>query len=107
MPEETEPIETEAANTEADDELDEPIDDPKAAAAVEFIEDLLDAMESLSNVEWEVTDEGTYKIEIVGEDAADIVGRYGAGLNALQYLTGLVVQRRTGEHARVTLDADG
>ena len=75
--------------------------------AREFLLEVLAAMEIPSQVEIEETEEGTWRLEVVGEDAGRIIGRYGSGLNALQYLTGLVVQRRTGEHVRLQLDAEG
>jgi spoIIIJ-associated protein len=75
--------------------------------AREFLREVLAAMYFSADVELEETEEGSWRLEIVGDDAALAVGRYGGTLNSLQYLIGLVTQRRTGEHARITLDADG
>ena len=75
--------------------------------AREFLLDVLDAMEMESDVEILETEEGSWHLTIVGSDAGEIIGRYGNTLNALQYLTVLVTQKYTGEHVRVTLDAEG
>jgi spoIIIJ-associated protein len=75
--------------------------------AREFIQEVLAAMELPGEVQVEETEDGTWRLEVVGEEAGDLIGRYGSGINALQYLTSLVVQRETGQHVRVTLDADG
>jgi spoIIIJ-associated protein len=75
--------------------------------AREFLLEVLAAMEIPSQVEIEQSEEGVWRLEVVGDEAGRIIGRYGSGLNALQYLTGLVVQRRTGEHVRLQLDAEG
>jgi spoIIIJ-associated protein len=75
--------------------------------ARDFVLELLAAMELPADVELRETEDGGYRVNVVGEEAGDLVGRYGDGLNALQYLTGLVVQKRTGEHIRLTIDADG
>jgi spoIIIJ-associated protein len=75
--------------------------------AREFLREVLAAMYFSADVELEETEEGTWRLEIVGDDAGLAIGRYGSTLNALQYLVGLVAQRRTGEHLRITLDAEG
>jgi spoIIIJ-associated protein len=78
-----------------------------AEAAREFVLGVLAAMEMQSDVEVQEQEEGGLLLEVVGEDAGDVIGRYGDGLNSLQYLATLVTLRRTGEHVRLTLDAEG
>jgi spoIIIJ-associated protein len=75
--------------------------------AREFVEDVLDAMGLDCPVEAEQDEEGTWRLEITGEGAADLIGRYGETINALQYLTTLVTLREVGGHVRLQLDADG
>jgi spoIIIJ-associated protein len=89
--------------------VEETSEEPLTAGeeAREFLLDVLDAMEIESDVTFEQTEDSTWRLEVVGDDAGEIIGRYGHGLNALQYLTVLVTQKRTGEHLRITLDADG
>lgn len=85
------------------DELD---DDPGEVAR-EFLLEVLAAMELPCDVELDELEDGTYRLEVVGDDAGSVIGRYGNTLNALQYLAGLVTQRRTGEHVRLQVDAEG
>lgn len=91
---------------EAEQTLDEEPLTPGEEAR-EFLLDVLDAMELESDVTFEEQEDGTWRLEVVGDDASEVIGRYGHGLNALQYLTVLVTQKRTGEHLRITLDAAG
>jgi len=76
-------------------------------AGQEFVLDVLDAMGMNADVEVELLEDGTWRLDIVGDDAGNIIGRYGDTINALQYLTTLVTLRRSGEHVRVMLDAEG
>lgn len=76
-------------------------------AGREFILDVLDALEMDCDVEVEETEDGSWRLDVVGEGAGDLIGRYGDTINALQYLTTLVILKRTGEHTRVLLDAEG
>ncbi|MFN3648416.1 MAG: protein jag [Armatimonadota bacterium] len=90
-----EPEETEGEYTAAD-------------SARDFVLDVIDAMGLVdADVEVATTEEGSLLVSVVGEGADRVVGRYGDTLNALQYLATLVVTRDTGEHVRLTLDADG
>ena len=76
-------------------------------AARAFLREVIAAMELASDVDVERTEDGAWRLEVVGDDAGEILGRYGDTLNALQYLVTLVAQRRSGEHLRLVLDADG
>ena len=75
-------------------------------AAREFLLDVLDAMEMDCDVEVEQTEDGTWRLEVVGDEAGAVIGRYGDTINALQYLATLVTQKQTGEHVRLLLDAE-
>lgn len=90
-------------------ETEETIEAPETPgeAAREFLLDVLDAMEMESDVEIQQNEEGTWRLTVVGEDAGEIIGRYGNTLNALQYLAVLATQKQTGEHVRIVLDAEG
>jgi len=90
---------------EAEETLEEP--ETPGEAAREFLLDVLDAMELESDVTIDQTPEGTWKLAVVGDDAGEVIGRYGNTLNALQYLTVLATQKATGEHVRLVLDAEG
>lgn len=48
-----------------------------------------------------------YLVDVRGSDLSSLVGRRGEGLDALQFLTRLIVQHRTGEWASIVVDVDG
>lgn len=76
--------------------------------ALEFVSDVVAAigLDVEVSVEFDEVEEA-WNVEVEGDDAARLVGHHGRTLNALQYLTSLVVQRQTGDRQRVNLDADG
>jgi spoIIIJ-associated protein len=50
--------------------------------------------------------QGQYlQVELVGDDALTTFGRNGKSLDALQYLSNLIIGRRTGGDVRILLDA--
>ncbi len=51
-------------------------------------------------------DDKIVKIQIEGKDTAVLIGRRGDTLDALQYLTGLVVNRDKSEYQKVMMDAE-
>ena len=46
------------------------------------------------------------RLEIVGEDMGPVIGRRGDTLDAIQYLTSLVMSRVTEEHVRLSIDTE-
>ncbi len=73
--------------------------------AVNFLENVLSKM----NVDVEVEkseDEESIMLKITGKDSGIIIGRRGETLDALQYLTSLVVNRQSEEYKRVTIDIE-
>ena len=79
----------------------------EARAAVQFIDGLLEKM----GVEGHafVTDQSEadhVRIEIQGPDMGPVIGRRGDTLDAIQYLTSLVLNRGTEEHVRLTIDTE-
>jgi len=84
-----------------------PAHELKLARTVAFLKELLAKM----GVEAEVTgtaDEETINVEVTGEGLGVLIGRRGQTLDALQYLTGLAVNRQTGESwHRVVIDVEG
>lgn len=76
------------------------------ASPTEFLNGLfeimqLDAVSSLKEEE-----ENLKRIEIEGADTAVLIGRRGDTLDALQYLTGLVINRGQENYTKVMLDAE-
>jgi len=52
-------------------------------------------------------EENAVNIELVGGDTGTLIGRRGETLDAIQYLTGIVVNRDEADRWRVTIDAEG
>lgn len=76
------------------------------AAAVDFVTKVLSGI----GVRGEITSytEGeTIYIDVSGRDVGAIIGRHGETLDAIQYLTTLVINKHTQEHFRLILDIGG
>ncbi|MET3683828.1 spoIIIJ-associated protein [Alkalibacillus flavidus] len=52
-------------------------------------------------------DDDNITYELVGDDMGQLIGKRGQTLNALQYLTSLVVNQHHGVHYTVVVDAEG
>jgi len=79
--------------------------------AADYLEELLDIADLDGDIEIDV-DHGRAAVEILGEDGAErslrrLAGPDGAVLDALQELTRLAVQAKTGERSRLMLDVAG
>ncbi|MCC2313516.1 Jag family protein [Cellulomonas xiejunii] len=79
--------------------------------AADYLEEFLDIADLDGDIDIDV-DHGRAAVEIVAEDAADdslrrLVGQDGQVLDALQELTRLAVQTKTGERSRLMLDVAG
>lgn len=79
--------------------------------AADYLEELLDITDLDGDIEIDV-DHGRAAVEILAEDGGDaslqqLIGRDGEVLDALQELTRLAVQTRTGERSRLMLDIAG
>jgi spoIIIJ-associated protein len=68
--------------------------------------ELLDRMKldyRISNIEWE---EGKVRINVTGKDMGLLIGRKGETLNAVQFILGLMLNRKREEKIRVILDVE-
>ncbi len=79
--------------------------------AADYLEELLDIADLDGDIDIDV-DHGRAAVEIVSDDPADrslrrLVGQDGEVLDALQELTRLAVQTKTGERSRLMLDIAG
>ena len=79
--------------------------------AADYLEELLDIADLDGDIEIDV-DHGRAAVGIVAEDASDrglqrLVGQDGDVLEALQELTRLAVQAKTGDRSRLMLDVAG
>ncbi|HZC52568.1 MAG TPA: R3H domain-containing nucleic acid-binding protein [Mycobacterium sp.] len=74
--------------------------------AADYLERLLDIIDYDGDIDLDVENERAM-VAIVGGDLQPLVGHDGATLEALQELTRLAVQQRTGERSRLMLDVSG
>lgn len=73
--------------------------------AREFLEDVFEKMDVEAEMDIE-EDEESLLIRINGRDSGIIIGRRGETLDALQYLTSLVVNKDKENYKRVTIDIE-
>ncbi|MEK8226761.1 R3H domain-containing nucleic acid-binding protein [Oerskovia sp. M15] len=96
-----------AAEDQAPDELTRLEDEGEVAA--DYLEEFLDIADLDGDIDIDI-DHGRAALEIVADDPASVrhlVGKEGEVLDALQELTRLAVQARTGERSRLMLDIAG
>lgn len=95
-----------APETDATSRLEE-----EGEIAADYLEELLDIADLDGDIDIDI-DHGRAAVEIVSEDPSDtslrrLAGRDGEVLDALQELTRLAVQTKTGERSRLMLDVAG
>lgn len=73
--------------------------------AEKFLMGILSCMDIPGSVDISSTDE-MMEIELSGDDTGILIGRRGETLNALQYLTSLVVNKHSDDYIRVSLDTE-
>lgn len=78
-----------------------------AKQAVKFIDGLLEKLgiEGKATV-LDISEPDHVRIDIAGKDMGQVIGRRGDTLDAIQYLTGLVLNQNSDEHLRLTLDTE-
>jgi spoIIIJ-associated protein len=74
--------------------------------AGDYLERLLDIVDYDGDIDLDVEGDRAM-VAIIGGDLQQLVGPNGATLEALQELTRLAVQQRTGQRSRLMLDIDG
>ncbi len=75
----------------------------------EKAEEFLNKILSLMNVEASLNvskEEDTLNIEVSGENMGAVIGRRGETLDALQYLTSIVVNKDKNDYTKISLDAE-
>ncbi len=95
------PVTVSSASTEASSAEVE----NKAEIAVQYIKDVLTAMGAEQFSVNAVKEGENLNITLEGEDLGFVIGRRGETIDAIQYLTGLVVNRIEGDYMRVTIDS--
>ena len=81
--------------------------DTVADSAEKFLKDVMSCMDVEAQVSiQESEDDRSIDIELVGDSMGILIGKRGQTLDALQYLTSLVVNKNTDEYVRVRLDTE-
>jgi spoIIIJ-associated protein len=80
---------------------DNPADDAR-----QIVEELLGKMKIEYQIDTITAEQGTVRINIIGKDMGLLIGRKGETLNAVQYIAGLMINRKRGERIRLILDVE-
>ncbi len=72
---------------------------------VQFLSSVFEKMNVDVDIE-KLEDEESIQLKVTGRDSGIIIGRRGETLDALQYLTSLVVNRKNENYKRVTIDIE-
>lgn len=94
--------------TQDDDRTIDQLND-EADIAADYLEGLLDIADYDGDIEMGIRN-GRPMVQIVADDNTDIrrlIGRNGEVVDALQQLTRLAVQQKTGERSKLIVDVDG
>jgi len=74
-------------------------------AALDFLKDITEKMGLQLNITAKAGDESLY-LDINGKDSGTVIGKRGQTLDAIQYLTSLVVNKDEEKYTRVVVDAE-
>ena len=78
----------------------------RTQAIVSFLTGLMAHMEVTATPKVGMGEDGSYKVELVGEDLGALIGHRGETLDAIQQLTSYAVNRGQSKRVRVHLDAE-
>ncbi len=73
--------------------------------AQEFLEETLEKMNIYAKVDVDVTEDGLFAT-VSGDNMSVVIGRRGKTLDALQYLTNLVINRKREDYTHLILDSE-
>ena len=80
---------------------------PVGEEAKVIVQDILDKMEFITLVSIKSEEDDTVNLDIKGEDLGRIIGRAGATIDALQYLSGIILSKKHARKVRIIVDAEG
>lgn len=86
--------------------LSTPVDEDIRAAIEKFLSGLMHHMFVEAQVRMTVSPEGTYEVELVGQDLGALIGRRGETLDAIQQLTNYAVNHGRAKRVRIHVDAE-
>lgn len=81
------------------------VEENKEEIAVNYIKEILTAMGASQFTVSAVKEGENLNVTLEGEDLGFVIGRRGETIDAVQYLTGLVVNRIDGDYLRITIDS--
>lgn len=85
---------------------EEPATGDKAEAIAAFLTGLMQHMEVDAAPRITMGEDGSYKVELVGENLGSLIGRRGETLDAIQQLTSYSVNRGASKRVRIHVDAE-
>lgn len=84
-----------------------PTQGEKAEQIDAFLTGLLSHMGAQAKPVIKMDENGTYQVELVGQDLGGLIGRRGETLDAIQQLTGYAVNHGQAKRVRIHVDAEG
>ena len=96
-----EPADLTSQTTAAPEELGD-----KAESIDRFLTGLMAHMEVEATPKITMGEDGSYKVELVGENLGALIGRRGETLDAIQQLTSYAVNRGASKRSRIHVDAE-
>ena len=84
-----------------------PAQGEKAEQIGAFLTGLLSHMGAQAKPVIKMDENGTYQVELVGQDLGGLIGRRGETLDAIQQLTGYAVNHGQSKRVRIHVDAEG
>lgn len=83
----------------------EELKDIEEHAALDFLEDITGKMGLSLNFKAKASDDVVY-VEMDGKDSGTVIGKRGQTLDAIQYLTSLVINKDSDKYVKVVVDAE-
>ena len=96
-----------ASAAEAEAPAAAPAQGEKAEQIDAFLTGLLSHMGAQAKPVIKMDENGTYQVELVGQDLGGLIGRRGETLDAIQQLTGYAVNHGQSKRVRIHVDAEG
>jgi spoIIIJ-associated protein len=96
--------------THSDEEAPESTPEERHAAAErarDLLQQILESMKMDVTTTITVEDEEQVVLDIEGSDVGILIGKHGQTINALQYLIGVMINRKAKTRIRIVLDAEG
>lgn len=75
--------------------------------SVETLQRIVDSIEDGAKVAVKNASDGQLSLEVTSSDPATIIGKHGQTIDAIQYLVGVITNKRLPEKVRVVVDVEG